>query len=263
MQRGYGLSSILLSLTFTLSGCVNENQKTEATHADAKPVVVQKPATAPVKEIPAEPTILGPNARAVCKRPASIQKNPETIEDVITLLNALPKPVTAACMIDTLDGPLQVNATSNVFSGQPANGIKNPRIFLFLGPSLIMSVVPDGMGSKVVEFGFRLGHDESVKGELEFPVTETLAADAAYTHILSRNSNGTICGSCHFSEGAAPDPFPPTAFVSRLVPAMDDYDVPVDVLQDLNAGCKTKVGDHCPLIQALFLRGKVQAKSFE
>lgn len=238
--------------------CKNESKESQPP-IDKKAVVTEatKPAALDPKTV-----ITGPNAREICVRPKTISSDPQTIEDVIALLNKMPKPVTVPCLLDVLERPLHVNVTSNRFSGQPANGAKSPRIFLFVGQSLILSVVPTGDSSEIVEFGYKTDADHSIKGELKFPVSADLTSDAAYTFILSKDNKTTLCSGCHFPEEEPPAGFATNAIVSRFVRPFNEYNVPLTTLETLNSQCKTKKSDECALIQSIFAQGKVLPKDF-
>lgn len=207
-------------------------------------------------------SIPGPNARELCKRPASASGDPKTIENVIALLNALPKPVSVACLIDVLARPLLLNATANTFSAQPAVSAALPRIFILRGDALAISVVPSGPGGEVVEFSYRTDATHSVKGELKFPVTETLAPDAAYTSILADTKSGTVCGACHSGERKAEGEFAESAFVSRLIKPAGEFDVSLQDLQRSADVCDQEKRSECAVLQALFFQGQVSSKAF-
>ncbi|RZA17484.1 MAG: hypothetical protein EOP10_22705 [Proteobacteria bacterium] len=260
-MRTISYAAMIIGLSWSSIGCVKETKSApvqKAATVDSKPETKTPPVI--VKE---KIMTKGPGARELCTRPASIPKNPETIEAIVELINAMPKPLSVPCLIDTLDSPFYLDATDNQFSGQPAYGYENPRIFLFLGSKLIVSIVPSGPGGKVVEFGYKTSETQTIKGELEFPVTESLALDAPYTYILNRERDGTVCGTCHFPEARAPDGFPETAYTSLLVKPLNGYDVQLETLQNLNKACETTAGEHCPVIQSLFVRGNVQWKAFD
>lgn len=209
-----------------------------------------------------KPAISGPNARELCQRPKAVTSDPKSIEDVIELLNKMPKPVTVACFLDVLERPLYVSATANPISGQPATSAQSPRIFLMVGTTLIISVVPSGTGGGIIEFGYKTDSAHSIKGELKFPVLETLADDAAYTSILDPMSEGTFCRICHFPEVPSATGFSPHAYTSKIVPPIDAYDVPLKTLKAVNELCKTEKKDECEVIQSIFAQDEVIAKGF-
>jgi hypothetical protein len=257
--RSLTLFGMILSLSLGGLGCEAEKAKTLPSRS--QPVSEDKGARVgdSVEAKDARPEIIpGPNMRTVCTRPKSVSRNPQTFQDVVQILNALPKPISVPCFLDTLESPYSASATSNRFSGQPAANDQSPRIFLYLNESLTLSVVPSGESSAMIEMSYRTNTEESIKGEIAFPVTSQLAEDAPYTHILDRSGEQTLCYTCHFPEKAAPKGFPATAFVSRWIGPSTDTDVSLKVLQKLNTLCETQKGDHCAIIQAIFRKGPIQ-----
>lgn len=127
--------------------------------------------------------------------------NPQTIEDVIRLINALEPPVTVPCFLESLDRPMVVEASKSIQSAQPAYGPNNPRFLIHRG-ELIITAVSKGDGREIVEFSQAVPTipSVSIKGELTFPVAEELPLDAAYTQILSTEVSGTKCAHCHIGE---------------------------------------------------------------
>ena len=117
----------------------------------------------------AGPTV-SPLGRTRCVAPLGVNGSPRCTQELIELLNALPKPTSVACFLESLERPLTVYATSSQFSAQPAFSGASPRLFLKLG-SLWLSVVIDGKSSYLMEFGDRVVGDplRSIKGELQLP----------------------------------------------------------------------------------------------
>lgn len=247
-----------IGLIIVSFACFNSSRKTESISASpASP----RPAPDNGEVETSETGISGPNARELCVRPASAPSNPQTLEDIILTINALPKPVSVACLVDVLPRPLYVHATSNPLSGQPAVSASIPRIFVFIGPSLTANIVPGGEGSKAIEFGFRLDSIVSVKGEIEFPVTENLPLTAAYNTVLSEGRDGTECEICHGQEQNVSS-ISPLAFSSRINRPDPAYNVSLEDLEALNAGCAKEKKDECPIIQAIFSQGQVLSREF-
>lgn len=233
-----------------------------ACHPSKKTSTESTPVSPPAEPEPVIEKSSGPNSRVICKAPDGVNNDPRTIADVVALINALPKPVSVACLIDSLKGPFKVNATASEFSAQPAFGVEAPRIFLFYSP-LLISVVPAGEGAKVVEVSDRTGPEESVKGEIPFPVTENIASDLPYLHIKYDQGDGTVCGTCHFSEVIAPSPYPPSAYVSRYLLPAAAYDVTAKEIEESAKRCaKTKLPE-CQILEALTSKGKLIQTSFE
>ncbi len=240
----------------TLGGCnknASDTQKTGSTQTSGNKA-------ADNEDKSTKKDIEGPNARTRCEKPKSTTLS--TVTDLVNLLNALPKPVSVACLIDVLDRPLTVAATSNFFSGQPATGPKSPRIFLYINDSLTLSVVPTGDSAKVVEFGYKTSDTTTVKGEIQFPITETVAQDVGYAPILSRDKSSSLCIGCHYPETPAPS-FGPLAFQSMIVPIDPHYEFTFDDLKRLNIDCGKEKSDECEIIQAIFFGDQVSSKSSE
>ncbi len=84
--------------------------------------------------------------------PCAVDGSPTTIDALVGHIDSLPRPVDTACLIRSLERSLQVESSTNPFSAQPALSRNSPRIFLFSG-ELAISVVPEGIGAEVVEFG--------------------------------------------------------------------------------------------------------------
>jgi hypothetical protein len=125
--------------------------------------------------------------------------DPKNIAELVELINALPKPLDLACLLKSLKRPLYVNATSSTLSAQPAFGENNPRIFIFKG-NLIISVVPDGPGSKLLEMSELKYSRRSIKGELKLPISEQLSYSGPFQDIITTQK--TSCSGCHSLEQA-------------------------------------------------------------
>jgi hypothetical protein len=202
-----------------------------------------------------------PTAEPACTAPEGVSNDPRSMEDVITLVNALPMPVTLKCYLEALRRPLYLNATSSQLSVQPAVSESSPRIFLFSGP-LISALVPEGEGSPLLELSVLLSNQTSVKGEIAFPVAEALPLDAAYKGILRNDGNGTRCAGCHFNEAKAASPLNATAHTSTALRPFDNSDVPLDFLAAESAACGKNTSERCKNLRALFEHGQVLPKAF-
>jgi hypothetical protein len=107
----------------------------------------------------------------------------------VTLLNALPKPTSAACFVESLDRTFTASATSSQFSAQPAFSARSPRVF-FKFDQLWVSVVLDGSSSDLLDFSYELDESRSIKGEILTPITaalvsgvQSLTADATHFYV--------------------------------------------------------------------------------
>lgn len=192
-----------------------------------------------------------PEPRTACTTTWTKPARNLKIEDIVELINTLPKPVSIACVLDTLPRPLSINATSSNLSVQPADGLTSPRIFisidfLILTFTLSDSVVP------AIEFSQIIADDRSVKGELEFPIKEDIALNEPYLQIARTGASGTRCAGCHFNEQRAPSSFPDEAYASRALRPFERQDVGLDILRTLKHSCAGKISDRCDILNALF-----------
>ncbi len=217
---------------------------------------VESPAEPP---LPVAPAVVEPVPdRRRCAPPPGVSGSPRSITAAIELVNALPPPVDVACFVESLDRPLEVFATASAFSAQPSADVRSPRLFIRNGP-LTMSVVPIGIGARLLEFSERTGERRSIKGELELPPTGPLAPSAAFDRI--RVGETTTCGTCHDDE--APAVGVEGAYASEMLRAMPEFDVPLANLASEAHACDGSAGRsaaaRCALLSALFANGEVGA----
>ena len=198
---------------------------------------------------------------AQCRAPAGVSNNPQSIAETITLLNALPKPLSIPCFLESLARPIPMLATFGVLSAQPAVGVRSPRLFLFLGPNR-MSVVPDGVGASVLEFGEERPGYRSLKGEIEFPLTGDIPQSAPFDRVLF-NDQLTTCGLCHAAEQAEVSPFTTHAFVSQSLRPAPRNAVTLQSLQYELAICNRGAEPYrCAMLDSLFSLGPVTDGQF-
>jgi hypothetical protein len=195
-------------------------------------------------------TLANPNR---CTLPASVSGAPRDIEEVVTMVNALPKPTSIACFVEALERPLRMKAVHSVFSAQPATSERSPRFFIFLDP-LIMTVVPEGIGRQLLELSvLQRDRSMSLKGEIVFPVTETIGAEYPYAHIEAM-PRGSVCGLCHRDEVRSGSITFATAYVSRAYrPRPQDDEVPLPQIDGEARDCDRSVDpERCDVLRALF-----------
>jgi hypothetical protein len=186
-----------------------------------------------------------------CVAPEGAPTSPQTIADVVALVNALPSPVTLPCFLQALARPLLTHAAVSTISAQPSVGTRSPRIFLFWD-GLRASIVPAGAGAPLLELGEILPEDRSLKAEILFPVTTPLDPVTPYERILF-TPNVTRCGFCHQAEYPDPDITFASAFTSVALRPFDSYAVSIDSLANELGICDPKAEpDRCALLQALF-----------
>lgn len=191
---------------------------------------------------------------------ARTQAPVNTIGDVVTRMNTLPRPVGAACLVASLKRPLNLVATTSTFSAQPAGTAKSPRLFL-LTPELVLSVVGDGPGANLLELGQYVTPTRTIKGELVLPVNAALAADAALTRVEQSNFT-TSCGGCHRSE--AMHPTIPHAYSSVAFRPNPGQEVRLATVVAEHQRCidTAETSERCDLYHALFDFGPVRQGAF-
>lgn len=202
----------------------------------------------------------GPHDSAVLSKCAESKGEIGSIAEAVARLNALAPLADGPCFVATLPRPLAVVATLGVTSAQPANGRGAPRLFFML-PKLVISAVPAGDGSKVLEFGEWIGTTRTIKGEVALPVTAPLAADAPFLHVLE-GTERTTCGNCHREEERHPTI--PNAFLSIAFKPEPGTFVTLPELEEIHRLCTQAEdpGPRCAMMHALFDFGAVTEGSF-
>lgn len=184
---------------------------------------------------------------------------PKTINESVDLINALPKPLSLACFIESLSRPLKVNLTLSKLSAQPAVGDKSPRIFLFLD-SLILSIAPEGKGAPFLELSQMYSDSYSLKAELQFPVLENITYQTGYDRIVQGEM--TTCGTCHNNEALDTTVSESNAYVSVAI--KPDTNLALDTFSNENYLCQTAsvLTYRCQMILALFKHDNLLEESF-
>lgn len=140
--------------------------------------------------------------RELCVAPAGASIT--DVQSVVDWLNAMPKPVTLPCFIESLPRPLNIQSALSEFSAQPSLGRRSPRIFFFFD-RLILTVVADQKFAEyphpLLEMSYLVDEQELIttKAELKFPIVDTLSPAAPYTG-LSFNDRISQCSFCHPKE---------------------------------------------------------------
>ena len=196
-----------------------------------------------------------------CRAPSGVSTSPRTINDVVTLINALPKPLTLPCFLESLARPLEIHATNSLFSAQPAQGPRSPRIFVF-EELTTMSIVPAGSGAALLEFGEQRPNFRSLKAELTFPVRTQLASTSPFEGLMA-DDRITTCAVCHATELQDPSVSGVRAFVSQSLRALPRDQVSTQTLQHELEICDRSVEpDRCALLDGLFGWGTVTDRQF-
>jgi hypothetical protein len=181
---------------------------------------------------------------------------PSTIGDVVDRLDRLdrrdaPSPVSLPCFLASLPRPLPLEASSDVFSAQPAVGERSPRMFVRY-PDLTLTVAPEGPGATLLELGEADGA-LTVKAELQFPVEVPVAPTAPYERVSFDDGSGTGCGMCHGGEVEVAD----GVFASIPLQPLPTLLVPLQVVAAEAAACGSATDDRCAMLGAVFGHGEV------
>ncbi len=207
-----------------------------------------------------EPTV---DEASACQVPPGVDDSPEDIPELLTLLNSLPRPASIACFLESLARPLYAYPTKSVFSAQPAAGTTDPRVFLFLGDSLIVSVVSAGVGEDLLEYSYLTSAERSVKGEIPFPLIDEVTTQGIVAHIQYSEEVGSVCYLCHADERPAGEDFYEGALESEALRPLPAYDVSLDVLRVEAALCDAEATPkRCATLSGLFDHGDVLFQTF-
>jgi hypothetical protein len=172
------------------------------------------------------------------------------ITDVIALINELPKPLSLDCLIASLRHPLEIQATASRISAQPAISREQPRIFI-QSEGLFLSIVP---GDNLLEFGETFQETLSIKGELAFPIKETLSDNAPYVQIGPIfNQTQTRCGGpCHTPTVEHSKLGGVSVFASQIVRPNPEFRVPLEEMRAAWNNCTTLDESACQLYKSIF-----------
>lgn len=208
---------------------------------------------------------VGP-AAARCLPGPGVSGRPRSIAETVALLNSLPRPVTVACFLESLDRPLALNATKSFISLQPAMGARSPRLFLMFD-GMSVSVVPEGSGSKLIEFGEFVTPDRTLKAEVKTPLTAELQPGDPYLSPITTTGPfagmGTTCRTCHGQEERSETISFAEAFHSTALRPDPRTRVPVEaVFAEREACADGDTGERCTMLRALFDHGPVLARDF-
>jgi hypothetical protein len=201
------------------------------------------------------------SATSTCTSPVGVNTNPQTIEEAVTLINALPKPTTVDCFISSLARPIHMYATYSQSSAQPAMSPRSPRIFIFKG-NLIISIVPEGPSSDMIEFSVVRGIGRSLKAELEFPVRSQLPLSAPYDRVKTMDG-GSRCAGCHTGEFRDNTITFAEAYVSSLVQPFYFSEVSLATLRNEYLTCRPDMElKRCAILSSIFAHGETLYYNF-
>ena len=194
-----------------------------------------------------------------CRAPAGLGR-PASIDDVVTLVNALPLPVTLPCFIEALDRPLGLTASTSPLSAQPTDSFDDPRLFL-LDDALVMTIVTTGEASALLELGGYTEPGHSVKAELAFPVKQRLTRAAPYERTIL--GEGTSCALCHADERFAGDVEGLSTYTSEALAPERDREISIAFVEQHARACAdADPTERCALLESVFAHGEVHERPF-
>lgn len=197
------------------------------------------------------------NCRLIKQEPAV---NPQTIDQVVQLINQIQKPVTIPCLLSFLPKPMKVYAVDNAANAQPSAGPQSPRIFLF-NKNLILSVVPEGTGKDVIELSDVTGIFRSVKAEILFPVVGEILPSEPYLRVAT--AQGSSCRGCHSNESRDPSVTSAPAYVSDMVFPNSAKKVDQPVLLNYARNCNPAIDAfRCAMLKTIFIEGQAVDSPF-
>jgi hypothetical protein len=198
-----------------------------------------------------------------CKPGPGTTGSPTTIAEAVGLLNSLPAPVTVSCFVEALDRPLRVEATSSKSSAQPAAGARSPRVFLWTDEAMVVSLAVDGEARNLVEFGQFVDPSRSIKGELEFPISEPVKPVDPLERVRNEEfPRITTCFVCHDDEEDEADV--PRGRSSLAIRPRPNSIVGVEALRSERESCDHATEpDRCALLDAMFAPGPVEHRPFD
>lgn len=198
-----------------------------------------------------------------CDQVADALRTPNSIADTINLINALPKPTSITCFLKALKKPLKIMAVNNGFSAQPADGNQSPRIFI-VNTKLALSVAPAGAGKFLLELSEPSSTTKSFKGELNFPIAQTIDPLLVFTTTADPQSPGNSrCILCHRNEEKIRYGNIGFAFNSEIVRPNELQRVFSLYLRNQAYMCNPATDKYrCDMLNAIFMTGEGQDAEF-
>lgn len=198
-----------------------------------------------------------------CDQVADSLRTPNSIADTINLINALPKPLSIDCFLKSLKKPLKVMAVNNGFSAQPAVGNQSPRIFI-VNTKLALSVAPAGAGKFLLEMSEPSSSTKSFKGELGFPINQTIDPLLVFSTTADPQSPGNSrCILCHRNEEKIRYGNVGFGFNSEIVRPNEYQRVFSLYLRNQAYMCNPATDKYrCDMLNAIFMAGEGQDADF-
>jgi hypothetical protein len=201
------------------------------------------------------------SSTASCTDVTETLGSPKTIEETVTLINSLPRPLSLGCFLNSLKAPLGVMAVNSTGSAQPAVDNANPRIFIIRN-KLVLSVATAGAGRSLLELGELVGSSESFKGELAFPVEGTVTADQIVSQMAQTPSTST-CATCHGGERKVQHGTLGPLWASSIVRPNTAQKISYAYLRAQASSCDSNATPHrCDVLKAIYTKGLAEDVDF-
>lgn len=256
------LAAIARAAAISVLGCgaVTPSESSADSEARSKDSAPDDEAGVPLPTVQTADAFMAPDT---CKPAAGTTGSPQTILQLVDLINGLPHPVTLQCLLRSLDRPLGLVATRNLISAQPALGPDDPRVFVVSG-QLSMSIVTDGDYRAYLELGeYTADAQRSIKGELLFPIAAPLEYRAPFARLLTESETATRCRICHYPEQPVTLYDFEGAFESIAYRPYPQYDLTLQHVQQLYEVCDfEQQPERCATLSALFGHGDVVSGAF-
>jgi hypothetical protein len=199
-----------------------------------------------------------PQTSDLCSSPPDIAL--VDIQSVVDWINAMEKPLTLPCFIQSLPRPLRIQPAYSEFSAQPSPNAGSPRIFFFFD-RLILTVAVDQdfaeMPYPLLEMSYLVDEPNLIttKAELKFPIVETLSAGSPYLD-LSFNERISQCSFCHPRESIRETIEDQPVYQSTMLrPARPQ---PVERLYQENIACEASREPHrCAMLASIVDHGEL------
>lgn len=241
---------VIFILIFSLAACVppapkeeEQGQQRIGNNGVPTPIPTATPTLAP--ELSCRLVDLGLNTSL---------GSPTTIRAAVDLINALPKPTSLRCFLQSLNKPLSIYLTTSNLSVQPGNGQSAPRVFI-MKSWLTMSIALSGDASWYLEFAEFYTTGSSFKGEVRFPVGETISYSEPFDRIESNSGTpGTTCRGCHGQEVLGTYPNVTNAYRSVALRPESFNDVSIASFNINKTLCQQSNDQsrRCQMIEAIF-----------
>ena len=180
------------------------------------------------------------------------------VSGLVFLINSLSKPLSLECLLSSLPGVIGLNATTSKLSVQPALSVHQPRVFLAMEDSLILSIVP---GTNSLELSEILDGEKSVKGELIFPIEDEIVESLPYLNVSDSLAGRKRCGSfCHKNAVELETIGGVRKYASDMIAPFPGENVTLEQLKQSESSCEDE--EYCSTLRAIFSHEDVESYSF-